>query len=210
MSEAEDLTARARIRDAALEQFAEHGFERATIRGIAQAAGVSPGLLRHHFGSKEDLRAAVDAYVEAEILKVNDEIMKAGQTASFSAAINSRETVDRFRPYLTRALSEGSSSLDTFFAVIVNATQEHFELADAERPDPPFIDARTRATLYAAMVIGAQLLGHQISRVLGVDIRSPEGDRLMSLAALDIYSHPIVTPELASQYRDALEATTRH
>jgi AcrR family transcriptional regulator len=210
MVEAEDLTARARIRDAALQQFAEHGFERATIRGIAHAAGVSPGLLRHHFGSKEDLRAAVDAYVEAEILRVNDEIMKAGQTASFGAAVGSRETVDRFRPYLMRALSEGSSSLDTFFTMIVNATQEYFELADAERPDPPYIDSRTRATLYAAMVIGAQLLDSQISRVLGIDIRSPEGDRRISLAALDIYSHPIVTPELAAQYRDALEAITRH
>ncbi|MGA8112556.1 MAG: TetR family transcriptional regulator, partial [Actinocatenispora sp.] len=35
----EDLTARARIRDAAMRQFGELGFERATIRGIAEAAG---------------------------------------------------------------------------------------------------------------------------------------------------------------------------
>ncbi len=53
---AEDLTARARIRDAALAQFAEYGFDRATVRGIAGAAGVSPGLVRHHFGSKNGLR----------------------------------------------------------------------------------------------------------------------------------------------------------
>ncbi|MFC7734043.1 TetR/AcrR family transcriptional regulator [Actinomadura keratinilytica] len=39
----EDLTARARIRDAALREFAEHGVSGATIRGIAKAAGVSPG-----------------------------------------------------------------------------------------------------------------------------------------------------------------------
>ena len=37
----DDLTARARIRQAALSQFAEHGFERTTIRGIAAEAGVS-------------------------------------------------------------------------------------------------------------------------------------------------------------------------
>ena len=44
-----DLTARARIRDAALRLFAERGVEGVTIREIAEAAGVSGGLVRHHF-----------------------------------------------------------------------------------------------------------------------------------------------------------------
>src|SRR5262249_4006130 len=72
----EDLTAGARIREAALAQFAEHGFERTTIRGIARAAGVSPGLLRHHFGSKQELKDAVDAHVMAEIRRANAEVME--------------------------------------------------------------------------------------------------------------------------------------
>src|SRR5699024_9797298 len=59
----EDLTSRARIRDAALAQFAEHGTKGATIRGIAAAAGVSPGLVQHHFGSKDALRESCDKYV---------------------------------------------------------------------------------------------------------------------------------------------------
>ena len=42
------------IREAALEHFARDGYDRATIRAIAQTAGVSPGPLRHHYGSKED------------------------------------------------------------------------------------------------------------------------------------------------------------
>lgn len=58
-----DLTDRARIREAALQHFAEAGYERATIRAIAQTAGVSPGLLRHHFGSKDGLRQACNDYV---------------------------------------------------------------------------------------------------------------------------------------------------
>ncbi|MFD0534725.1 TetR/AcrR family transcriptional regulator [Actinomadura luteofluorescens] len=58
----EDLTARAKIRDVALLQFAEHGMRGATFRGIAEAAGVSVGLVQHHFGSKEELREACDAY----------------------------------------------------------------------------------------------------------------------------------------------------
>jgi methionyl aminopeptidase len=44
----EDLTARARIRDAALAQFAERGYAGTTIKGIAEAAGFS--IVREYVG----------------------------------------------------------------------------------------------------------------------------------------------------------------
>lgn len=59
---AADLTARARIRDAAIACFAEEGFE-APFRAVAARAGVSPGLITHHFGSKAQLRTQCDAEV---------------------------------------------------------------------------------------------------------------------------------------------------
>ena len=58
----EDLTGRARLRDAAIECFAAQGFDE-SLRAIAARAGVSAGLVRHHFGSKEQLRAECDATV---------------------------------------------------------------------------------------------------------------------------------------------------
>lgn len=57
-----DLTARARIRDAAIECFASEGFG-ASFRTMAARAGVSAGLITHHFGSKDGLRAECDAEV---------------------------------------------------------------------------------------------------------------------------------------------------
>lgn len=62
-----DLTAEARIRGTALKLFAERGFDGTTVRAIAEAAEVSPALIIHHYGSKERLRDAVDAYVVAQI-----------------------------------------------------------------------------------------------------------------------------------------------
>ena len=38
--------------------FAEEGFDRATIRGVAQRAGVDPALVMQYYGSKEGLFAA--------------------------------------------------------------------------------------------------------------------------------------------------------
>ena len=59
---ADDRSTRARLRDAAVAVFARDGFG-ATVRAIADAAGVSPGLVIHHFGSKDKLRAECDEYV---------------------------------------------------------------------------------------------------------------------------------------------------
>jgi AcrR family transcriptional regulator len=42
-----------RILSAAVAEFARHGFTKTTVRGIAAAADVSPGLVIHHFGSKD-------------------------------------------------------------------------------------------------------------------------------------------------------------
>lgn len=46
---------RAKIITAALHLFGAHGYERTTVRQIAEAAGVAQGLLYSHFASKDDL-----------------------------------------------------------------------------------------------------------------------------------------------------------
>lgn len=48
----------AAILKAAQELFAETGFERTTIRGVAARAGIDPALVMQHYGSKEGLFAA--------------------------------------------------------------------------------------------------------------------------------------------------------
>lgn len=51
------------LRDTALTLFAERGVDAVSVRDVATAAGVSPGLVVHHFGTKEALREAVDDHV---------------------------------------------------------------------------------------------------------------------------------------------------
>ena len=55
---------------AARAAFGERGFDGATIRGIATAAGVDPALVHHYFGSKDQLfLAAIEAPADpAELL----------------------------------------------------------------------------------------------------------------------------------------------
>ncbi|WP_127501384.1 TetR family transcriptional regulator [Actinoplanes solisilvae] len=50
---------RASILEAARSIFAEKGYDKASIRGIAGDAGVDPALVHHYFGTKEKLFLAV-------------------------------------------------------------------------------------------------------------------------------------------------------
>lgn len=58
-----DLTAKAVIRDEAIRLFAARGTQTVSLRQVSAAAGVSPGLVTHHFGARAGLREAVDAHV---------------------------------------------------------------------------------------------------------------------------------------------------
>lgn len=200
----EDLTARARIRQAALAQFSEHGYERTTIRGIAAAAGVSPGLLRHHFGSKQALRDAVDAHVMEEVRRVSEETSKDADRGDLGPSVLTRDALRPYQAYLIRSLMDGSPTIAVMFDEMVATTEHWVARADEQRTDPPFAERRTRAAVWIAMAIGVSLMREQLSRVLGVDTFSAEGDRTVALALLDVYSHPLISPELAASARAGL------
>lgn len=58
---------RRQLLKAGMKLFAERGFAAVGLREIAAEAGVSLGLVRTHFGSKDGLREAIDAHVLEEI-----------------------------------------------------------------------------------------------------------------------------------------------
>jgi AcrR family transcriptional regulator len=203
MTEPEDLTARARIRDAALRQFGEHGFERATIRGIAETAGVSSGLVRHHFGSKEALREACDEYLARLIRRLNDQVRDDPTPADVNYVAAARTAVGPYQRYLARALAEGAAA--PLFDEMVGLTAQWLADGDSKRPDPPDVDAKTRATVTTAMALAITILHQHVSRSMGVDVFSPEGDQLLARSLIDIYSHPMMSLEDAALARAALD-----
>ena len=81
----DDRTAIARIRDAAIDQWGQHGFN-VGLRSIAEAAGVSAALVIHHFGSKDGLRKACDDYIAEEIRSSKSESMQTTDPADLVRA----------------------------------------------------------------------------------------------------------------------------
>ncbi|MGP3964256.1 TetR/AcrR family transcriptional regulator [Nonomuraea sp. 3N208] len=195
--DAEDLTARARIRDAAIKHIGEHGFERATIRDIAESAGVSLGLVRHHYGSKQALREACDEH----LIKTMRRLHARAETPP--GALNPVAVMGPYRQYLARALTEGWAA--PVFDEMVAAGERWLAAADKTRPDPPDVDPRSRSALMAAMALSVVVLYDDVSRGMGVDLATPEGEAKLLRAILDIYSHPVLTPEEAAATRQVLD-----
>ncbi|QYC41887.1 transcriptional regulator BetI [Nonomuraea coxensis DSM 45129] len=209
--DAEDLTARARIRDAALRHFGEQGFDRATTRAIAETAGVSPGLLRHHFGSKQALREACDAHLVKLITRINEQASAdtaAGGVNGVNYVAASMAALGPYQRYLARALTEGWAA--PVFDAMVRMSEQWYAQLDERRSDPPFADRKARATVGTAMALAVGILHEHVSRGLGADVSSPEGAHLLALTLLDVYSHPWLSPEEAAAHRDALDRTRAH
>src|SRR5438309_2903654 len=109
-----DLTGAARIRNAALRQFAARGVAAASIRHVAKAAGVSPGLVQHHFRSKAGLRRAVDAFVMRRAVEAFGELVPGSSPAEDARELGARiagfiRTNPPVFAYIGRSLLEGDA-----------------------------------------------------------------------------------------------------
>jgi TetR/AcrR family transcriptional regulator, regulator of cefoperazone and chloramphenicol sensitivity len=194
-----DLTARARIRDAAIELFSERGIGPASIRDIAERAGVSSGLLRHHFGSKDGLREACDEYAMAKMTEIRDRLM--GRQAMFDPAVLAaiHPSAMLLQSYLIRSMMEGSSA--SLFDAAMEQGRVWLAGSDIKPADPEGYLA-----VLIAMKISIFLMRDQISHALGEDMTSPAGHRRMLRAAVEIFSLPMLTPELGEQALKALDS----
>ena len=120
-----DLTAKATIRNTALRLFADRGPDAVTVRDVAAAAGVSPGLVMHHFGSKAGLREAVDEHVahsfDAVLDALTDDGLEDALTGGDSTSL-AEAFVAGFPPgsplpeYLRRMLLTNDPTGDRVFA----------------------------------------------------------------------------------------------
>jgi AcrR family transcriptional regulator len=198
----EDLTARARIRDAAIRLFAERGIDGATVRDIAREAGVSPGLLRHHFGSKEALREACDVYALDSLVKIKEELVFDGKAASPGFLPSMHPTVVLLHKYITRGLLDGSPAAAALFDDMVAVTEQWIHKMAPDVTE----DHRAYAAVLAGMQAGLMAMHEHVSRALGVDIFTTEGHARMAGALADFYTKPLLDDTLVATMRDVIDS----
>ena len=191
----EDLTARARIREAAIRLFAEQGVEETAILDVAKEAGVSGGLIRHHFGSKDGLRAACDTYVLGELVRLKVEALAQGNAdPQFLVTFDARQVL--LRRYFGRAMIDGSLAAASRFDEIVDGTELWF----TDQCGADLVDARACAAVMSAMTVGVLAMQDHIARALREDPLSQRLQERIARAYGEIYSpallpRPLLRPE---------------
>src|SRR6266581_5324061 len=195
-----DLTARARIRDAAQRLFAERGLDGTTIRDIAGAAGVSSGLIRHHFGSKHDLRSACDSYALDQMMRIKEQAVLEGQLGNPGFMSAAHPTVLLTLRYLARSLVDGSPAAEAMYDEMVELGEDWLDLHHPGQVSDP----HGYSAVLVAMQSGLLMMHSQLSRWLGADIFTAEGHLRLTAAMIDFYSQPLLSPELAEQARAAV------
>ena len=192
MRSADDLTAAARIRDAAIEQFGEHGFG-VGLRSIAEAAGVSAALVIHHFGSKDGLRKACDDYVAEEIRSDKSEAMRAKEPGTWFAQLAEIESYAPMMAYLVRSMQSGGDLAKMLWGRMIDDAESYLEEGVRAGTLKPSRDPRSRAR-YLAITGGGGFLMYLQMHNTPTDLRAVLRDytRDMLLPSLEVYTEGLM------------------
>jgi TetR/AcrR family transcriptional regulator len=112
----------------ALEIFAREGFYNAKLREIADLAGTTHSLIRHHFGSKDDLYKAVIDYGlnlhEKRLLRILKLFKSDDPIELFKKFIASYVSTVAQNPELSKILMHNNSSTSPYFDYLIERQKQ--------------------------------------------------------------------------------------
>lgn len=190
-----DLTAKARIRNGALALFGRHGVANTSVRAVAKAAGVSPALVIHHFGSKDELRRACDRYVIDDLLKKNEELANPDLVGTMRRWL---EEPEKFRPaldYLARLIVDGSEAGGELFDEVVASTETMIAEGATAGTMNRAADSRMQAVLVAAFAMVPLLLERHVGRALGTDGLDAAAVQRMTIPTIELLTHGLYSDD---------------
>lgn len=203
-----DLTAVARIRNAALLRFARDGFG-VGLRTIAADAGVTAGLITHHFGSKDGLRRACDT----EVLRLTEEVKRSstyfGGPTDLMTQMSQVEEYIPATAYAMRSLMEGGELATTLMDLFVGDTVSYMSDAVKAGTVTPSHneEARARYLLYAGFGALLLFLRYEASEPGDIEAAVREFIDRYGPVTAELYSRPLFTdPGLYADYVRATSA----
>ncbi|HEX4214284.1 MAG TPA: TetR/AcrR family transcriptional regulator [Candidatus Dormibacteraeota bacterium] len=200
-----DPSTRSRIREAALRLMAERGLAGTSIRDVAREAGVSPGLVQHHFHTKERLKQEVDAWVVEQLRGEFESVTVSGSMAQVSdqfcrAVVRFGTSCPELPAFIARTLLEGGAMAEGMFDGLVGLTRASLELVAAEGGLWPGTDMVWASIQLTMMWLGPLLVQPLIERHLDQPLISDAGIERWRLANAALVRRGLLSPE-----RDAVE-----
>lgn len=204
----DDRTARARIRDAAIQCFADAGVASTSVRTIAEAADVSPGLVMHHFGSKERLRTECDHHIASLVREAKERAVAEGADLDPMGQIRAYEDGLPLLRYLARTLGDGTPHVAALIDEMVDDAVVYTEKAVETGLMLPSDDPRGRAAVLVLWSLGAVVLHEHVQRVLGADLTGDAADMAAyAVPAAEVLSG-VLAPGIYERMRDAYPRPT--
>jgi AcrR family transcriptional regulator len=203
----EDRTTRARIRDVAIAKFAEDGVAGTSVRAIASAAGVSPALIIHHFGSKDALRVECDKHVAAIIKEQKTSVMQAGASLDPVAALRGYREGPPLLRYLARTLIDGSPHVAELVDHMVDDATKYMASGVEAGMLHPTKYHYERAAVLTIWSLGALVLHEHLERLIGVRLLDYPDDPAAGAAyvrpAFEMLTEGVINPDMAARIREA-------
>ena len=174
---AEERSRIERIRNAALETFATYGTSATSLRTVAEAAGVSVGLVQHHFTNKAGLIKAVDDHVMSVVVATiaqpippppADSIVEMGSRITW---IMTEHPV--IADYVGRALIDGSPLGTTIFDTLTAFGMARWNQRSERGETRPEIDVTWGALNSLVLALGTLILRSHIERQLPEPLAEP-------------------------------------
>jgi AcrR family transcriptional regulator len=191
-SASDDRTATARIRDAAIDQWGQHGFS-VGLRSIAETAGVSAALVIHHFGSKDGLRKACDDYIAEEVRSAKSESIQSHDPATWLSAMAEIDTYAPMMAYLVRSMQSGSDLAKMMWRRMIDNAEQYIEDGVRAGTIKPSRDPKARAR-FLGMAGGGGFLLYLQMHDNPTDLRAvlrDYGDEMV-LPALELYTQGLM------------------
>ncbi len=196
MSSISDLTPQARIRIAAIELFGEQGFDKATVRAIAERAGVSPALVIHHYGSKDGLRRACDDWVLETMTSEKAFVAAGGSLPQMQAYLADHPELGAFTAYLVANLRHGGAIAEDIFDRLCDMTEEVLatgeEAGTMRRGSDPVATAAVLAAYGAGAALVGDLLAHRLG---GATLLDPQVYERYGAAAIELFTRGLFTDD---------------
>jgi AcrR family transcriptional regulator len=189
-----DLTAYARIRNAALELFADRGVRATSIRDIATGADVSIGLIQHHFVTKAGLRDAVNEHVVALAAEAFGDLQTEGDPNEIQQEMGDRVTIfvrdhSTALRYVARGVADRDEGALRVFDAFVSITASQWKgLADHGllRPDAALDWAALQVVV---LNLGTVLMRDAIERHLPAAFTDPDQLERWNQASNALFQH---------------------
>ncbi|MEV0388236.1 TetR family transcriptional regulator [Nonomuraea sp. NPDC050643] len=204
-----DLTTQAKIRNAAIAHFARDGFQKANLRAVAATAGVSAGLVIHHFGSKDKLRSACDDHVLSVLVRrAREDADPAGMRGVMEEYLADPEEYRLQVRYMARAIEEDTPAAATFVTTMVAESEAILRAGIADGSMHPSSDVRALAVLTVLTSLATLTMPPPLARALGCESFGPEALRRLAVPTLELYTRGLYTGgAVLDAAKDALKET---